>query len=179
MKRIPSVIMLTVMFTGQIASAVFVAPSGEQIAGAAESPVNVVALLKDASPAQAATVMKDVVIDILKLGLPPVDRNARIAEMVRHAFRTMPGQAKALAAALGAAIASSPAASGDADVVSIIQQAVVTTAGDSASASGAAFGNAYNLAMQTVSGAPGGGKMVPPTPPPPPVALPYAGQALP
>ena len=34
------------------------------------------------------------------------------------------------------------------------------------------FGNAYNLAMQTVAGAPGGGKNVPPQPPPPPVALP-------
>ena len=53
--------------------------------------------------------------------------------------------------------------------MSALQRAIVEVAGVGVASE---FGNAYNLAMLTVAGAPGGGKNVPPQPPPPPVALP-------
>lgn len=156
----------------------FVPPTDNQLIQAAEDPARIGALVKQASVAQAAEVTKNVIVKIVGLGLPPVTRNARVAAIIADVFKAMPGKAKALAAALGRAIAASPVASGDPAVVSTIQQAVIAAAGAEGSAAGAAFGNAYNMAMQSVAGAPGGGKVVPPTPPPPPVAIPYEGQSL-
>ncbi len=63
----------------------------------------------------------------------------------------------------------------NAAIVSAIQKSIIET---TELKNGTAFGNAYIMAMQTVAGAPGGGKNVPPQPPPPPVALPYEGQRL-
>jgi len=157
----------------------FVQPTGEQLTQAAENPALIRALVKDASVSQAAEVTRNVIVKIVGLGLPPVTRDARVTAVVTEVFKAMPGKAKARAAALGKAVAASPAASGDPAMVSTIQQAVIAATGTEGSAAGAAFGNAYNLAMQSVAGAPGGGKLVPPTPPPPPVATPYEGQSLP
>ena len=69
----------------------------------------------------------------------------------------------------GKFVAASPTASMAPSLLSAIQRAIIEVAGADV---GNDFGNAYDLAMQTVAGAPGGGKNVPPQPPPPPVALP-------
>jgi hypothetical protein len=156
----------------------FVAPTDKQIAQAANTPATIRSLLVDASILQAADVIKSVIIKILSLGLQPAMRDARVAAVVSNAIKSMPDKAEALAAALGKTIAASPTASGTPQVVSAIQQAIILSAGSNGGVAGAAFGNAYNLAMQSIAGAPGGGKIVPPTPPPPPVALPYEGQSL-
>jgi hypothetical protein len=160
----------------------FVQPSDKQIADAAANPDQIAALLGNASIAQAADVTVAVIARIAGLGLPRSQRDARVAAIVSAVFSTMPGQANALAAVLGARVAASPSASGDPALLSAIQQAVIVTAGPAGSTAGRdagnAFGNAYNLAMQSVAGAPGGGKTAPPTPPPPPVATPYLGQAI-
>lgn len=152
----------------------FVKPSREQLKAAAEDPAQVVALLQDASIDQAAELAKDVVIQIVKLDLKPKERDQRISLLASYLFMAMPeDQWSALAIALAKFVAASPTASVSPDTVSAVQRAIIEIAGVDA---GNDFGNAYTLAMQTVAGAPGGGKTVPPAPPPPPVALPYEGQ---
>lgn len=162
------------------ASARFVSPAEAQLRRAATDTNMVGAMIKDASVAQAADVIRDVIVQILSRDLPPVARDERIAAVVNQAFRAMPGQETSLASALGAALAVSPSASKIASVVSLIQRTAVTASKSAGvSGSGTAFANAYMIAMQTVAGAPGGGTAVPPIPAPPPVAVPYEGQRLP
>ena len=160
------------------ASGAFVPPTDGQLDRAVADPTQVAALVKDASVSQAAAVAREVIVRIVHAGLPPAQRLARISAVVQQVLAALPRESPALAAALGAAVAASPTASADPEVVSAIQQAVVVASGSLGSDAGAAFGNAYAMAMQSVSGAPGGGKSVPPAPPPPPVALPYEGQSL-
>ena len=133
----------------------------------------------------AAETAKDVIIQIVQLDLKPVERDSRIASLAAYLFATMASdQWRALAISLAKFVAASPAASMSPATVSATQRAVIEIAGVDI---GNDFGNVYNLAMQTVAGAPGGGKTVPPQPPPPPVALPlrppvatlYEGQQYP
>lgn len=152
----------------------FQKPSDEQLKAAAQDPALLAALLVDASVDQAAETTKDVIVQIVKLDLEPEERDLRAALLVRVLFRAMPQDTwTAIAVALGAFVAASPKASMSPSLVSAIQQSIIQTTGLK---NGNAFGNAYILAMQTVGGAPGGGKNVPTQPPPPPVALPYEGQ---
>ena len=176
------------VLAGLLAGSVFAAfekPTREQLEAAAENPALVVALVKDANPDQAAEVAKDVIIQIIRLDLKTEERDQRFADLIRYLFTAMPqGDWMALAISLGRFVAASPAASASPDVVSAIEQAVIEFYNVDY---GNAFANAYLLSMQTVAGAPGGGKTVPPQPPPPPVALPlrppvatgYEAQQLP
>ncbi len=168
---------LAIGLAAGVAEAAFTPPTQEQLQAAAKEPALVVALVQDANPEQAAEVGKDVVIEIVKLGLKPKDRDARISQLVEYLFKAMPeDNSMELAIALGKAVAGSPTASMSPDTVSAIQLGIILAVGvDHANP----FGNSYNLAMQTIAGAPGGGKTVPPQPPPPPVALPYEAQRLP
>jgi hypothetical protein len=169
------IILAAVLLAGA-AEAAFTPPTQEQLQAAAKEPALVVALIVDANAEQAAEVGKDVVIEIVKLGLKPKERDARISQLVEFLFKAMPeDNSMELAIALGKAVAGSPTASMTAEIVSAIQLGIILAVNvEHANA----FGNAYNLAMQTIAGAPGGGKTVPPQPPPPPVALPYEGQRL-
>jgi hypothetical protein len=158
------------------ARAAFTPPTREQLQAVAQEPPRVVVLLKDANAEQAAEVGKDTIVEIIKLDLKPRVRDARIAQLVRHLFLAMPEDDwTELAIAFGKAIAGSPTASMSPAIVSAIQRAIIEYFG---AKHGTAFGNAYNLAMMSIAGAPGGGKYVPPQPPPPPVALPYEAQRL-
>ena len=128
----------------------------------------------DASIDQAAETTKDVIVQVVKLDLEPEECDLRAALLIRILFRTMPQDTwTAIAVALGKFVAASPKASMSPSLVSAIQQSIIQT---TELKNGNAFGNAYIIAMQTVAGAPGGGKNVPTQPPPPPVALPYEGQ---
>lgn len=158
------------------AQAAFQMPTEAQMKAVAEAPDQVGPLLREASAVEAADVVKDVIIQIVGSGLPPVTRDQRISTLISHACRAMKGKEQAFAVALGRAVAASPGASTTQDVVSSVQLAIASIGGAQA---GTGFGNSYNIAMQSVSGAPGGGKTVPPAPPPPPVATPYDGQILP
>ncbi|NLG35417.1 MAG: hypothetical protein GX548_08700 [Lentisphaerae bacterium] len=153
----------------------FTYPTQEQLQAAARNPSLVAPLLKDAGVDEAALIAKDVLIEIVKLDLEPDDRESRIRALIDNLFTAMPENHKELVIALGKAVAASPTASISPDVVSNIQLAVIMATDV---LNGSAFGNAYNLAMQTVAGAPGGGKTTPSQPPPPPVALPYEIQTL-
>ena len=154
----------------------FEKPTTEQLKAAAKDPSLAVDLLKDASIDQAAETVKDVIIQIVKLNLKPEDRNARVSSVVGYLFMAVPkDQWPPIAISLAKFVAASPTASMSPALLSAIQQAIIEVAGMDV---GSDFGNAYNLAMQSVAGAPGGGKNVPPQPPPPPVALPYEGQRL-
>lgn len=148
----------------------FVQPTQAELEAAAGNPSLVTAMLTDATAPQAAEVCKDVIVEIVKLDLEPEDRDARIADLVKYVFLGFPEDSgEDLSIALGRVVAASPTASMSPALVSAIQQAIIAVAGLDL---GNSFGNAYNLAMQSVAGAPGGGKYVPPPPPPPPVALP-------
>jgi hypothetical protein len=154
----------------------FTPPTSDQVAAAAEDPSLVAALVQDASVQQAAEVAVAIIIQIVKLDLEPEARDARIALLLRYLFEALPDDPHSLAIAMGKAVAASPTASMSPAILSALQQSIIASSGLEI---GTAFGNAYNLAMQSLAGAPGGGKNVPPPPPPPPVALPYEGQQLP
>ena len=97
----------------------FEKPTREQLQAAAENPAQVVALVRDANPDQAAEVGKDVIIQIIKLDLKPEARDSRISELIRYLFTAMPQDAwMPLAISLGRFIAASPAASMSPDIVS-------------------------------------------------------------
>ncbi|HAL92419.1 MAG TPA: hypothetical protein DCM68_05275 [Verrucomicrobia bacterium] len=166
-----------VVLAGGLAYGAFEMPSQEQLQAAAEDPSQFAGLLVDASIDQAAETAKDVITQIVALDLEPEEEDARAAEIVRQLFRAMPeDQWPALARSFGRFVAASPTASLSRALLSAMQQAIIQV-GDVEL--GNTFGNAYNLAMQTIAGAPGGGKNVPPPPPPPPVAQPYEGQQFP
>ena len=161
---------LAICLAGMDAQAAFDRPTRAELKAAAEDLSNVVELLQDASIDQAAEVARDVVIEIVKLGLDQAERDSRASSLVGYLFMTFPeGDWTSLAIVLGRMVAASPTASMDPSLLSALQRAIVEVAGVGVASE---FGNAYNLAMLTVAGAPGGGKNVPPQPPPPPVALP-------
>ncbi|HPC18583.1 MAG TPA: hypothetical protein PL039_00125 [Kiritimatiellia bacterium] len=158
---------------GAVAFGDFTKPALEQLQAAAENPAQLGALLRDASPDQAAETAKDVIIEIIQLDLKPEERDARAASLMDQLFLAMPTDTwPALAISFGRFVAASPAATMSPSLLSAIHQAIIRV-GDVDL--GEAFGNAFNLAMQTVAGKPAGGKTVPPQPPPPPVALPREG----
>lgn len=176
MKKIIPILATLAFLSSGSAQGAFVSPTREQLKDAAGTPRLVVPLVVDANPEQAAMVGKDVIIHIVQLGLKPEDRDERIRAVIGYLFQAIESDQHALlAVALGKAIAASPAASMSPAAISVVQQAIIAFANMEL---GSAFGNAYMLAMQSVAGAPGGGKTVPPQPPPPPVALPYEGQRL-
>lgn len=163
----------------------FEKPTRDQLKEAAKDPSKVVALLQDASIDQAAETAKDVIIQIVYLDLETDERNDRIAAVVTYLFKAWPeDQWNDLAISLAKFVAASPAASMSPANLSSIQQSIIE---ETSGSIGEVFGNAYNLAMLTIAGAPAGGKTVPPQPPPPPVALPlrppiaqpYEAQRLP
>lgn len=172
--RLISSLVLTGMLVATCAFGAFQKPSAEQLKAAANDPTLLAALLVDASINQAAETTKDVIVEIVKLDLKPEERDRRVALLIRTLFQTLSeGSWREAAISLGKFIAASPTASSSPALVSAIQQAIIQNA---ELQNGNAFGNAYITAMQTVAGAPGGGKNVPPQPPPPPVALPYEAQ---
>ena len=161
---------LAICLAGMDAQAAFDRPTRAELKAAAEDLSKVVELLQDASIDQAAEVARDVVIEIVKLGLDQAERDSRASSLVGYLFMTFPeGDWTSLAIVLGRMVAASPTASMDPSLLSALQRAIVEVAGVGVASE---FGNAYKLAMLTVAGAPGGGKNVPPQPPPPPVALP-------
>lgn len=147
----------------------FTPPTQDQLEATAADPSLVVALVQDASMSEAARVGKDVIIEIVKLELEPEERDERIALLLNYLFEAMPDDPQSLAIELGKAVAASPTASMTPAILSGIQQTIIAVSGVEI---GTAFGNAFNLAMLSVAGVPGGGKNVPPPPPPPPVTLP-------
>lgn len=152
------------------ARAAFDQPTRAELKAAAEDLSKVVELLQDASIDQAAETAVGVVIEIVKLDLSRAERDSRASSLVGYLFMTFPeGDWTALAIAFGRMVAASPTASMDPSLLSALQRSIIEVSGVGV---GSEFGNAYNLAMLTVGGAPGGGKNVPPQPPPPPVALP-------
>jgi len=175
MNRLIPFLAVAVLAAATAARGAFVEPTRDQLKAAAQHPPMVVALVQDANVEQAAQVARGVFIEIINLDLEDEERDQRLTDVVFHLYAAFPDSHKGLSSALGRMVAASPAASMSAEVVSAIQLGVIKATN---TANGNTFGNAYTLAMQTVAGAPGGGKTVPPQPPPPPVALPYEAQRL-
>jgi hypothetical protein len=151
--------------------AAFVDPTPAQFEAASKDPALVAALLKDASPEQAAQVIKAIIVGILGQGLNGSTANAQITAVVNAGFAAMPaGTGVQLSAALGTACGSTAAISGNPTVVSAIQNAVATAGGASGAALAAQFGSAYSAAVE------GASKNVNNKDSPPPIASGYPGQ---
>lgn len=187
MRILPSVLLLAMLSITVHARAaeVFRAPTSRQIDLVAAEPARLSLVVRGASVPQVAEVVRAVLVQVVYRERNTRIRDQLIRAVIRQMYAVRPGQATALAVALGQAIAASPAASREPSVVSVIHaaviEAVIAVEGVSMAAAsdlGAVFGNAYSMALQSVGGAPGSGKTAPATPPPPPVALPYEGQTI-
>ena len=149
MKRILTVGALIVVMGAGIALADYHAPSAQQLAQAAATPASVAALIAGASAEQAADVVRAVIAQVLGLNLGDEAQATRITQVVAAAMGGLEGpQLQAFATALGQAVGGSAVLRGNLAVVSTIQAAVVTAAGSSGTAIGAAFGDAYNSAIR-------------------------------
>jgi hypothetical protein len=138
-----------------LARAEFAEPGAGQIAAAANAPAAEMAgLLHDASSEQAANVVKAVIAKVLTLGLASDVQAARIAAVITGSFAAIPAQNHmAFAAALGTAVASSPAITTANGTVSQIQTAVAAAGGtQNGAALAQSFGTAYDTAVQQNSG---------------------------
>jgi hypothetical protein len=165
--------------TAAIIQAAFQMPSEIQAAAAAQNPILIRPLIQACSVNEAAQVIRDVLVQVVRMKEEPAKRDARIGAVIREAFRARPKEALALAAALGKVMAASPEASRDPAVISAIQAGMIDSVGSDraeAVAVASSFGNSYTLSMQTIGAAPGSGKTAVATPPPPPVATRYDGQ---
>lgn len=163
----------------------FAPPTSRQIDLVAADPSRLPLIVRGASVSEVANVVRAVLVQVVLRERSTRIRNQLIRAVIRQMYAVRPGQATALAVALGQAIASSPAASREPAVVSTIHAAVIEGAvamegatPAAASDLGAVFGNAYSMTLQSVGGAPAAGKSGPATPPPPPVAIPYEGQTI-
>ena len=96
------------------ASAAFTPPTDEQLNEAAAAPgAALAALLQDAGPDQAAAVVKSVVEKIIALNLSEEELTARLADVIRIAYKSLPPQEfDVFAAALGRTLAGNPAVAG-------------------------------------------------------------------
>lgn len=154
---------------------VFTAPTEEQLTAAAENPDLVADLLAGASVEQATEVVRLIIAKIANLSLPSGEQSARITALIGQAFATLPGQAVPLAEALGTALSGG---SFPAEVVSTVQQAVITAGGSEGSEAGLAFGTAYTVALTPDVGSITGTDLKT-NPEAPPLGQFYEGQLLP
>ncbi len=162
-----------------VAQGAFTPPTETGIIAAAKDPgVNMAALLKEASPEQAAQVVKLVVARVLGLGLSSDGQRARITAVISVAFAVVTPQAHmAFASAVGAAVAASGAIVATPGAVSRIQGAIALVGAEGA-ALAQAFGTSYQAAMQKLGGTSQKTKDDPPPIIPPPIASGYEGQTL-
>lgn len=137
----------------------FIAPTQQQILAAANDPATLSALLKDATPNDAATMAVSIFEAITSLSLSHKEEKNRIAAVVKILFQAFPNQANQLAAELGDHMALIPRGSKTRSAVSVVQRTIIEAAGAPA---GLEFANAFKDA---------------PTPPPP-IGTGYKAQKL-
>ena len=164
------------------AAGAFVHPTDAQLDQAAREPARIKALIKEASPEQAAQVVKAVILRIMaRPGAPAADDagRAQIARVVALAFATMPAdQTAVFAAALGAACGGSLLISSSPAVVSIVQGALATGGANEGAALAACFAKTYTVATAPPGSVGVQGQNQNQAPPPirPPTAALYPGQ---
>jgi hypothetical protein len=169
--RIGGVFML---FAVLAAHGAFAPPTPDQVTAAAAAPAaNMAALLKDASAAQAAGVVREVLEEVIGLNLPGDQRDARLAAVVRGALEALPANLReAFASALGGALAGSTAVCGTPGALAAVRNAMAAAGGGGEL--GAQLVASFNQSFQ-----PGGGAPPPvPHPKPPSPAPPYQGQTI-
>lgn len=168
------------------ASAAFVSPSDTQLEQAATTPSKITELLKDASPEQAAQVVKAVIVKIEAkyrrtkgAFVAGGAADTLIAAIVKHAFSSFSAvQAGSFAAALGTACGDSLAIGANAALVSAIQGALATAGGTGGNVPARAFANSFTAAAAPAGSVGVQGQNQNQAPPSiqPPVASPYPGQ---
>ncbi len=135
-----------VLMAGAIsAPAAFKPPTDEQVAAAAENPAQGAALVADATPEEAAAVLKAIYEKIVAMNLEPAAFTARIALVTGAVFKAMPSKVLALAAALGKVLGESPALAEK--VARIVVAAAATASGVQGPAVTRAFVDALLLAF--------------------------------
>lgn len=143
-----------------LTAAAYTPPTVEQIDAAAANPAaQLAALLQGASINQAAAAAAQVADRIAALGLSAEDQAARLSDAVRVLFASYPSiQHEGLAAALGEALAGSPAMTGAA--LSTIRSAIMNVNGATADTGAPLL--AFDQALLTAGGT------LPPAPNPEP-----------
>ncbi|HOW97031.1 MAG TPA: hypothetical protein P5567_07825 [Kiritimatiellia bacterium] len=113
------------------ASAAFTPPTDEQLNAAAAAPGSkLAALLEEASPDQVVDVVKSVAEKIIGLNLAPEEQAARLADVIRIAFKALPSEEfDVFAAGLGKAVANSAVISGSAGAVTAMRDALGSEGG--------------------------------------------------
>ena len=189
-KTVMTATLIGTLMAFQCLAAEFAMPSAADIAKAAADPAAVAALLKGASPEQAAEIVKDAVSAVLGLNLNAKEQGKRIGDIVAAAMKAIPeGQQAAFAEALGKAVGEDALLRGKGAVVSAIQGAIASINGKLAGVFGVAYRKtagtgviATGLPNNTPSktGPPivtgGGAGRALQSKPAPPVARPYANQ---
>jgi hypothetical protein len=164
--------LVATLMTAQCLAAGFTAPSASDIANAANNPATIAALLKGASPEQAAEVVTAVLSAVLGLKLDAKLQSARINAVAGAALKAMPeGQRDAFAESLGKSVGTSPLLRGSAPVVSAIVDGLTAGGGKQAGV----FSIAYHKTAGTAAVATGLSDNTP-SKKAPPVAKTYRNQ---
>lgn len=141
----------------------FAPPTPAQIDLAAKSPAFTAELVRDASAAQAATVVRSVIMEIIKSATPAGSTKSdpredgrtknRIAAVIRSAFENKtPEQARALARELGNACGNTVVIAGNPQLISWIQESIASVGGPTLGTQLAQdFGGALILAVSPSS----------------------------
>lgn len=141
MKALMAFVTVIACSTCMTAFAAFTPPSQDQVNQAAADPAKLSALLVDATPDQAAQVVKAVIVATLSLNLDSTVQSARISQLITSSVGSMAAQSVAFATALGTTLASTRAISQNAVLITTIH-AALTTAGGSTQA-GTALSTAF------------------------------------
>ncbi len=134
--------------------AAFTPPTETQIAAAAADPATLSSLLHGASLEQSAHIMKAVIARIVMLNLGETAMSQHLTQATSEAMGAIPAQAHiAFSAMLGNEMGTSFAIRNQPLAVSVVQGALVTSAGNSGGAAVAqAFGDAFSAASKGFRG---------------------------
>jgi len=171
----------------RIASAEFATPTAEQIKEAAKTPAAVKALISEATPAQAAQVVKVIILAIAtdhdgrgQAAHARGQGQAQIAAVIRYAMAGLsPDQAVIFAFDLGTACGESLVISSNGGLTSSVQGALATIGGET---SGALLAQNFATAFMAVAapvgrvGVQGQNQNQAPPPIEPPTSGPYPAQ---
>lgn len=179
-----SIVLMLVIGLAGVAQAEFTQPTPEQIAAAAATPSQLASLLADASPQQAANVVKDVLVAIAGQNLTPELQKTRVQSVIQVAFTTVSAESHgSFANALGTSLGNDPVLSLTKGLVSNVQAATASfSVPDSGVNLAQVFGTSFGTAKSSTAGAASDAASqailaLEDTPAAPPVASPYAGQS--
>ena len=151
MNTLKALAMMIVCATCITAAAAFAPPTQDQIKQAAADPAALAALLKGASPEQAAQVVKTVIVAALAMKLETSVQTARINQIIAAAVGAMSAHPSAFATALGTSLGGAAAINQNAGLVKTMRAALAAVGGQHGTALVTAFQTAFTAAAQATA----------------------------